>query len=111
MKGFFSLAWILGLSTLGFNAIAQQGQSAQDQAGAAQQQQESVDTQSARSFRGKIAKAGDKLVLRDSATNEFYLLDDQDKAKQFEGKYVKVIATMDSNTNTLHVVDITLAER
>jgi hypothetical protein len=111
MKKIFSLAVILGLSGLGLNATAQRAQSPQDQAGAGQQQQQPVDSQSARSFQGKIAKSGDKLVLQDSATSQSYQLDDQDKAKQFEGKSVKVTGTMDSTTNTLHVVDIASADK
>jgi cytoskeletal protein RodZ len=86
--------------------------SSTDQSGAAQQApsaQQPVDAQSqqsARSFSGKIAKTGDKLVLQDSASQTSYQLDDQDKAKQFEGQSVKVTGTMDPATNTLHVVDI-----
>jgi hypothetical protein len=65
--------------------------------------------QSAKSFEGKIQKSGDKLVLQDSASGTSYQLDDQDKAKQFEGKNVKVTGTVDSASNTLHVIDITQA--
>jgi len=66
--------------------------------------------QTARAFQGKITKSGDKLVLQDSSTQTSYKLDDQDKAKQFEGKNVKVMATIDATTNQLHVVDITPSE-
>jgi len=114
MKRFFSLAVILGLTGLGLNVVAQPARASQNQAGTAQQQQQQpVDAQSqpARAFEGKIAKAGDKLVLQESSTKQAYQLDDQDKAKQFEGKSVKVMATMDPSTNTLHVVDITPAEK
>ena len=48
--------------------------------------------------------------MQDSATQTSYKLDDQDKAKQFDGKNVKVMATVDASTNTLHVVDITPSE-
>jgi hypothetical protein len=119
MKRLFSLITFLGLLGLGMNLAAQQSPSTPDQStapqsGAAQQApqsqtQQPVDaqsSQSARSFEGKITKAGDKLVLQDSATQTSYQLDDQDKAKQFEGQNVKVMATMDSSTNSLHVVDI-----
>ena len=110
MKRLLSLAMLLGLSGLGINLMAQ------NQPGATQQQpqQSQVDAQSqqsARAFEGKISKSGDKLVLQEASTQTSYQLDDQDKAKQFEGKSVKVMATMDPNTNTLHVVDITSAER
>ena len=111
MKRLLSIVTLLGLTGLGLNLTA----AAQTQAGqtpaAGQQQQQAVDTQSARSFEGKISKSGEKLVLQDSSTHQAYQLDDQDKAKQFEGKSVKVTATMDPNTNTLHVVDITASDR
>jgi len=115
MKRFFSLVTFLGLLGLGMNLSAQQTPSAQDPSGSAAQQQtqpqtqQPVDAQSsqaARSFEGKITKAGDKLVLQDASSQSSYQLDDQDKAKQFEGQSVKVTATMDPTTNTLHVVDI-----
>jgi len=68
-------------------------------------------SQSARSFEGKIMKSGDQLVLRDSATETSYKLDDQDKAKQYEGKNVKVTANLDASSNTLHVVEIIPSEQ
>jgi hypothetical protein len=76
-----------------------------------QQQTDATNPQqSARSFEGKIAKSGDQLVLQETSTQTAYKLDDQDKAKQFEGKNVKVMATVEASTNTLHVVDITPSE-
>lgn len=73
------------------------------------QQQES-DTatphQSARSFEGLIGKAGDQYVLEDRAAQTSYKLDDQEKAKKYLGKNVKVMATMDSRSHILHVIDI-----
>src|SRR5690349_18820889 len=49
----------------------------------------STDMQSMKSFSGKVVKDNGKLVLKD-ASGMTYQLDDQDKAKQFEGKDVKV---------------------
>jgi hypothetical protein len=113
MKRLLSIVALLGLSGLGMNLSAQQTPSSPSQAGSAPQQQQtdaSNPQQSARSFEGKIAKSGDQLVLQESSTQTAYKLDDQEKAKQFEGKNVKVMATMDASTNTLHVVDITPSE-
>jgi len=112
MKRLLSIVALLGLTGLGVNLSAQQTPST-PQAGSAPQQQQTDATspqQSARSFEGKIAKSGDQLVLNESSTQTAYKLDDQQKAKQFEGKNVKVMATMDASTNTLHVVDITPSE-
>jgi uncharacterized protein DUF5818 len=113
MKRLLSIVTLLGITGLGFGlTAAAQNQPGQSPSSSAQQQQQQPpDTQAARSFEGKISKAGDKLVLQESSTRQAYQLDDQDKAKQFEGKNVKVTATMDPNTNTLHVVDIAPAER
>ena len=113
MKRLLSIVALLGLSGLGMNLAAQQTPSTPGQAGSTPQQQQTDATnpqQSARSFEGKIAKSGDQLVLQENSTQTAYKLDDQDKAKQFEGKDVKVMATVDASTNTLHVVDITPAQ-
>jgi len=113
MKRFLSIVAMLGLSGLGLNLAAQQTPSTPTQADPMQQQQQTDATnpqQSARSFEGKIAKAGDKLVLQEASTQTTYQLDDQNKAKQFQGKKVTVTATLDTSTNTLHVVDINPAE-
>jgi hypothetical protein len=76
-----------------------------------QQRENTRNDKAARGFEGKIVKVGHKLVLREATTQTSYQLDDQDKAKQFEGRSVNVVATMDPNTNTLHVVDIAPAGR
>ncbi len=113
MKRLLSIVALLGLFGLGVNLFAQQAPSTPGQASSTPQQQQTEATnpqQSARSFEGKIAKAGDQLVLQESSTQTAYKLDDQDKAKQFEGKNVKVMATVDASTNTLHVVEITPSE-
>jgi Protein of unknown function (DUF5818) len=113
MKRLLSIVALLGLSGLGMNLAAQQTPSTPSQTGSMPQQQQTDATnpqQSARSFEGKIAKSGDQLVLQENSTQTAYKLDDQDRAKQFEGKDVKVTATVDTNTNMLHVVNITPAE-
>jgi hypothetical protein len=45
-------------------------------------------------------------VLRENSTQTAYKLDDQEKAEQFVGRDVRVMATVDASSNTLHVVDI-----
>ena len=111
MKRLLSVVAVLVFAGFALSLSAQQTPSAATQDNTAQQP---VDTQGqqrpAQSFEGKITKSGGKLVLQDNATQASYQLDDQEKAKQYEGKKVKVMATMDANTNTLHVVDITPSE-
>ena len=105
MKRLFLLAAAMVGLTLSLMAQQNQPRSAQQQVDTQSQEQ------SARSFEGKITKAGDKFVLQDSSTEQALQLDDQDRAKQFEGKSVKVTATMDPSTDMLHVVDIGPADR
>jgi hypothetical protein len=47
-----------------------------------------------------------EFVLKESSTGQSYSLDNQQAAKPFFGKEVKIIAAMDPKTNTLHVIDI-----
>lgn len=72
--------------------------------------QQETDTatphQSARAFEGEIEKSGDQFVLEDRAAQTTYRLDDQQKAKKYLGKNVKVMATKDAHSHLLHVIDI-----
>ena len=84
------------------------GQSSTDQQGAqpsspSQDSSASMQTQGS-SFTGTVVKAGGKYVLK--TTDMAYQLDDQQKAKQFVGQQVKVSGSLDSNTSTIHVSDI-----
>ena len=109
MKRLLSIVVMVGLSGLGVSLSAQQSSSTPNQPDAMPQQQQTDSTtpqQSARSFEGRIAKSGDELVLRENSTQTAFKLDDQDKARQFEGRNVKVMATVEASTNRLHVVDI-----
>jgi hypothetical protein len=108
MKRILSVVVLVVLSGLGARVSAEQTP-ASPQPDAMPQQQKTDATnprQSARSFEGKIAKMGNQFVLQENSTQAAYKLDDQDKAKQFEGKDVRVMATVDASSNTLHVVDI-----
>jgi uncharacterized protein DUF5818 len=116
MKQLLSAVALLGLTGAGISLRQQTPSSAPSSAGqanSAPQQHQTEPTsadQSARSFEGRITKEGGQFVLQDSASSTSYQLDDQEKAKQYEGKQVKVMATMDPKSNILHVVDIVPAE-
>lgn len=120
MKRILSIVALLGMSFFAMNLVAQQTPSTSQQTPSSSAQSSSTPQQSqtnattpgesARSFEGKISKSGDQYVLQDNATSTSYKLDDQSKAKEYEGKNVKVMATMDPSSNTLHVVDITPSE-
>lgn len=69
----------------------------------------SADAKDAKTFSGRIAQMDGKYVLQDTADKATFLLDDQEKAKQFDGQQVKVTGTLDTATNTIHVMEIEAA--
>jgi uncharacterized protein YdeI (BOF family) len=98
-----------GMVALTAQSSAQQTKANPQQPVAAQQQaqpQNEAQTQDAKPFNGTIVKEKGKLILKDSVSNVSYQLDDQDKAKQFLGKQVKVTGKLDMNTNVIHVDSI-----
>src|SRR5919109_1572922 len=56
----------------------------------------------AQSFTGTISKEGDTYVPKVSDTSS-YKLDDQDKAKQYEGQRVRVFGSLESSSNLIRV--------
>jgi hypothetical protein len=108
-----STCLLLALSISGTAVMAQQTPSripsSPGQADSTPQPHQTDETssqQTARSFDGRITRSGDQLLLWESVSHTSYKLDDQSKAKQYEGRHVKVMATMDASSNTLHVIDI-----
>ena len=85
-------------------------QSKPDRSPEAQSQQSSETgpaseaTRGVRVFTGTIAQAQDGYVLR--AGQKEYKLDDQSKAKQYDGKQVKVQGRLDAGTNTIRLQTI-----
>ena len=59
-----------------------------------------------KTFSGTITKSGDNFMLNDAANKTSYMLDDVQKASQYEGKKVKVTGTVDAASNTIHVETI-----
>jgi hypothetical protein len=117
MRRIRSTLLLLGLSASAMGSVAQQTPSSnppsgeadsipQDRAG-----EPSGALLSARSFDGKIVKRGNQFILRNTIAHTSYKLDDQKKAMHYAGKRVKVTATMDSVSNTLHVIDISDSSR
>lgn len=80
----------------------------------AQSQNQGPDQQQAQSeqkngtFLGQIIKTenGQYALLTDKEQNKGFFLDNQEKAKQFEGKMVKVTGVLEASTGTIHVTDI-----
>jgi Protein of unknown function (DUF5818) len=56
---------------------------------------------------GTIMKDGTKYFLKESSGTT-YEVDDQDKAKQYDGKQVKIVGALDANRKTLHIASIQL---
>ena len=59
-----------------------------------------------KTFTGRIAKYGPKLVLEDSSMRASYQLDDQRKAEKYQGKNVRITGTLDAENNVIHVQTI-----
>ena len=72
----------------------------QQSAGSQNQQQPS-----AQAFTGTVVKGGSKYVLKVSESTS-YQIDDQEKARVFEGKQVKIAGSLDPKTYILHVMSI-----
>jgi uncharacterized protein YdeI (BOF family) len=60
-------------------------------------------------FGGRILKSNGRYMLKDSSGKIAYMLDDQVKAKHYQGKIVVVTGTMDQDSNTIHVEKIEAA--
>ena len=61
----------------------------------------------AQTFTGTIVADGVRYVLKVSS-NSVYQLDDQERAKRYEGKQVKIVGTLDATGNSLHITSIEL---
>jgi DNA-nicking Smr family endonuclease len=84
-------------------ASQQTGQRADSQNQNSQNQQES----SAQVFTGTIVKDESRYVLK-AADGASYQLDNQEKAKLYEGKQVKITGNIDTHGRMLHVASIEL---
>ena len=60
----------------------------------------------AKTFSAKIVRSGNRLALQDGIGESTYQIDDQSKAKAFEGKEVRVTGTVDVMNNIVRIVKI-----
>jgi uncharacterized protein DUF5818 len=76
-----------------------------------QEPNSSQDQQKSQTFVGKVVKArnGQYALLTDEQAGKGAFLDDQEKAKQFEGKNVKVTGVLEAARSLIHVSNIELA--
>ena len=70
-------------------------------------QKDQQDQQKTQVFVGKVVKAKDGryALVTDETTGSGVYLDDQEKAKEFEGKNVKVTGVLEVAKNLVHVTD------
>jgi|GEM_PF-1191145 hypothetical protein len=123
MKGRNIRSWIVTLALTAGMVTITQAMSAQNQNTRSQQQppaseqqppssgQQQQQNQQPRTYVGKIikTKSGQYALLTDPQAGKGYYLDDQKDAQKYEQKNVQVVATLDPQTSTLHVIQIKLA--
>ncbi|HXM65577.1 MAG TPA: DUF5818 domain-containing protein [Candidatus Acidoferrum sp.] len=61
----------------------------------------------AQTITGTIIKDAGRYVVKVSS-NTSYELDDQERARQYEGKPVKITGTLDANAGSLHIISISI---
>ncbi len=85
----------------------QQPPSAQQQPPEAQQPSENQP----KTYTGKIVKTktGKYALLTDPQAGKGFFLDNQQEAQKYEEKNVKIVATLDTHTMVLHIINIQLA--
>ena len=82
----------------------QSGAQAGSTAGTSSSSSTATSTDTKNNFTGSIVKNGSKYQLRSGGAD--YDLDDQNQAKSFEGKDVKVNGSLDKSSNTIKVTSI-----
>ncbi|HZE25756.1 MAG TPA: DUF5818 domain-containing protein [Terriglobales bacterium] len=99
------LALVLGVASMG-SMYAQNATPQNDQQMRSNSSQDGDRQPEAKSFTGTIVKQGNKLMLRDPSSNVSYKVDDESKVKDYVGKQVKIVGTLDASTNVILVESI-----
>ena len=76
-----------------------------DQQPASVQQDDTQQQHATQTFAGTIMKSGCQYVLR-TPDNVTYMLDDQERAKKYEGKQVQISGSLDESGGTIHLKDM-----
>ena len=71
------------------------------------QEQPSAQTQPAQTMTGTVVKEDGRYVLK-TLNRKTYQIDEQDKAKEYEGKQVKIVGSLDVSTSTIRIQSIEL---
>ncbi len=88
------------------SSSAANGQASKSQANGNQQSETDSTKAVSRNFTGTIAKVEGRYVIETEDTA--YQIDDQEKARHYEGKRVKIAGTLDRTTGMIHVTSIEL---
>jgi hypothetical protein len=79
------------------------------QAGSQTPQAPAPQQPTAQTLTGTIIKDGGRYLLKvSSSSTTTYELDDQERAKRYEGKQVKVVGALSATGNSFHIVSIEL---
>jgi hypothetical protein len=77
-------------------------------AGSQTPQEPAPQPPTAQTLTGTIIKDGGRYLLKVSSSTTTYELDDQERAKRYEGKQVKVVGALSATGNGFHIVSIEL---
>jgi rare lipoprotein A len=113
VEGLFPIAgaWIILLSVSAFHTplLAGQLQGLPQVHTAQQQGAPQTPAQQKQTFEGTITRSDGKLVLEDNKDWSIYSLDDQQLAVIFEGRQVKLTGTLNAETRTIYISDVSLS--
>ncbi len=112
MKNAKAWRWLLAVTlALGFSqfGLARATQTpSQDPSAQQQPDQNTGQQKQSQTFKGQIVqtKSGQYALLVNKSTGTGFYLDDQDRAKKYDGQNVQVTGTLVAQNNTIHVSDI-----
>jgi len=98
-----ALAVMVGLCLISQPLVAQNSASPNANQQQPAPQDDPKPAAEAATFTGKIVKSGGKLVLTDATNQTTYQLDDQQKAKEYVNKNVKVTGVLDASSGMIRV--------
>ena len=75
----------------------------------AQKPQQNLEQQDTQSYAGKVSERHGKFYLEEARSKTSYQLQGTWSAKRYLGKKVRITGTLDTETNVLHVVTISVS--
>ena len=97
----------LALSVLSVGPVyAQESHTAKSDQPTPPSHQSNMQQPEAKAFTGTIVKDGKNFMLKDTASDVSYKVDDDSKVKDYVGKQVKITGTLDSSSNVIHIDSI-----